>query len=60
MKGVKSWNFHSWNDFSLVLSQKIIGIPSPKTETIDIPGGYTDIIHSFERLSELDNNYKFR
>ena len=39
MKGVKFGDFHSWNDFSLILSEKTIGSPSPKTETIDIPGG---------------------
>ncbi len=39
MKGVRFGNFHSWNDFSLILTQKTIGTPSPKTETIDIPGG---------------------
>ena len=39
MKGVKFGNQHSWNDFSLILSEKKIGSPSPKTETIDIPGG---------------------
>ena len=32
-------NYHSWNDFQLVLAAKTIGTPSPKTETIDIPGG---------------------
>ena len=39
MKGVKFGNYHSYDDFKLILSQKKIGTPSPKTETIDIPGG---------------------
>jgi hypothetical protein len=39
MKGIKFGNYHSYDDFSLILSQKTIGAPSPKTETIDIPGG---------------------
>ena len=39
MKGIKFGNYHSWNDFSLILSQKTIGTPSPKVETVDIPGG---------------------
>jgi phage-related protein len=39
MKGVKFGEYHSWNDFSLILSEKTIGSPSPKTEVIDIPGG---------------------
>jgi len=39
MKGVKFADFHSWDDFSLILSEKKIGTPPPKTEVIDIPGG---------------------
>lgn len=39
MKGVTFGNYHSWDDFSLVLNDKEIGAPSPKVETIDIPGG---------------------
>lgn len=39
MKGVKFGNYHSYDDFSLILSQKRIGTPSPKTDVIDIPGG---------------------
>ena len=39
MKGIKFGNYHSYNDFQLILATKTIGSPSPKTETIDIPGG---------------------
>jgi phage-related protein len=39
MKGVYFGNYHSYDDFNLILSSKTIGSPSPKTETIDIPGG---------------------
>lgn len=39
MKGVRFGNYHSYNDFNLILSQKTIGTPSPKTEVIEIPGG---------------------
>lgn len=39
MKGVTFGEYHSYNDFSLILSAKTIGSPSPKTEVIDIPGG---------------------
>ncbi len=39
MKGIRFGNYHSYNDFSLILSNKTIGTPSPKTEEIDIPGG---------------------
>lgn len=39
MIGVMFDNFHSFNDFSLILNSKEIEAPSPKTETVDIPGG---------------------
>jgi len=49
MKGIKFGNYHSFDDFNLILSQKIIGTPSPKTETIDIPGsdGVLDLTEFF-------------
>ena len=39
MKGITFGNYHSYNAFQLILATKTIGTPSPKTETIDIPGG---------------------
>lgn len=39
MNGVTFGNYHSFNDFQLLLTSKTIGAPTPKTETIDIPGG---------------------
>ena len=39
MKGITFGNYHSYNAFQLILGTKTIGTPSPKTETIDIPGG---------------------
>lgn len=39
MKGIKFGNYHSYDDFSLILSQKTISAPSPKVESIEIPGG---------------------
>lgn len=39
MIGVMFDNFHSFDDFSLILNSKEIEAPSPKTETVDIPGG---------------------
>ena len=39
MKGITFGSYHSYNDFQLILASKTIGSPSPKTETIDIPGG---------------------
>ena len=39
MNGVTFGNYHSYNDFQLLLTGKTIGAPSPKTEIVDIPGG---------------------
>ena len=39
MKGILFGSYHSYKDLHLVLSEKVIGTPSPKEETIDIPGG---------------------
>ena len=39
MKGIMFGSYHSYRDFQLILGSKTIGTPSPKTETIDIPGG---------------------
>ena len=39
MKGIRFGGYHSFNDLRLILASKTIGTPSPKTETIDIPGG---------------------
>ncbi len=38
MKGVKFDNLHTYNDFSLILSAKKIGVPQPKTELLEVPG----------------------
>ena len=38
MIGVKFDNFHSYYDFSLILSSKKIGVPQPKTELLEVPG----------------------
>ena len=39
MQGIRFGNYHSFNDLRLILATKTMGTPSPKTETIDIPGG---------------------
>lgn len=39
MNAVIFGSYHSYNDLQLILSQKTIGTPSPKVETVDIPGG---------------------
>ena len=38
MNGITFGEYHSYNDFDLILSSKSIEAPSAKTETIDIPG----------------------
>lgn len=38
MKGIIFGNKHSFNDFGLILTDKSIGFPSVKTETVDIIG----------------------
>jgi hypothetical protein len=61
MKGVSFGDFHSYRDFSLILSQKIIGAPSPKTETIDIPGGdgVLDLTEFFGETKYNNRNLSF-
>ena len=36
--GVTFGTKHSYDDLDLVLSSKEIGLPEPKTETVDVPG----------------------
>lgn len=38
MKGIKFDNYHSFDDFGLILSSKTIGSAEPKTELIEVPG----------------------
>lgn len=61
MKGVSFGDFHSYRDFSLILSQKTIGAPSPKTETIDIPGGdgVLDLTEFFGDVKYNNRNLSF-
>lgn len=49
MKGVFFGDYHSWDDFSLILSKPTISAPDIKTETIDIPGadGQLDLTEYF-------------
>ena len=39
MNGITFGEYHSYRDLQLVIADKTIGAPSPKVETIDIPGG---------------------
>ena len=54
-------NYHSWNDFQLILATKTIGTPSPKTETIDIPGGdgVLDLTEFFGETKYNNRNLSF-
>jgi len=38
MKGVTFGNYHSFEDLALILTQKIIGTPTPKKELVEISG----------------------
>ena len=38
MKGVTFDTYHSYRDFSLILSSKTVGAAEPKTELIEVPG----------------------
>lgn len=61
MKGIKFGNYHSYDDFSLILSQKTIGAPSPKVETIEIPGGdgVLDLSEFFGEVKYNNRNLSF-
>ena len=61
MKGINVGDFHSYRDFSLILSQKTISTPSPKTETIDIPGGdgVLDLTEFFGETKYNNRNLSF-
>lgn len=49
MKGITFGNLHSYRDLNLILTEKEIGSPEPKVETIDIPGsdGVLDLTEFF-------------
>ena len=61
MKGIKFGSYHSYNDFQLILASKTIGTPSPKTETIDIPGGdgVLDLTEFFGETKYGNRNLSF-
>lgn len=61
MKGVKFGNFHSWNDFSLILSNKKIGSPNAKITTVEIPGadGVLDISEFFGDIKYKNRTLSF-
>lgn len=61
MIGVKFGGYHSWDDFSLILSQKEIGVPAIKTSLIDIPGadGSLDITEYFGDVKYSNRKLSF-
>ena len=61
MKGIMFGNYHSWNDFQLILASKAIGTPSPKTEVINIPGGdgVLDLTEFFGETKYSNRNLSF-
>ena len=61
MKGIMFGHYHSWDDFQLILASKTIGTPSPKTETIDIPGGdgVLDLTDFFGEAKYSNRNLSF-
>lgn len=61
MKGVKFGDFHSWDDFFLVLGSKSIGSPKAKTSTVEIPGadGVLDISEYFGEVKYQNRTLSF-
>ena len=61
MKGVKFGEYHSYDDLSLILAQKTIKAPSPKTEIIDIRGGdgVLDLSEFFGEVKYENRNLSF-
>ena len=43
MQGVKFGEYHSYEDFGLILTKKTIGTPTPKTQIIEVPGADGEI-----------------
>lgn len=49
MKGISFGQYHSYDDFGLILNKKVISAPSPKTHYVDIEGadGSLDFSEAF-------------
>lgn len=49
MKGISFGNYHSYDDFGLILTKKVISAPSPKTHYVEIEGadGSLDFSEAF-------------
>lgn len=62
MNGIKFGNYHSWNDFSLVLQPDWeLEAAQPKVEQIDIPGGdgILDFTEAFGEIKYKNRKLKF-
>ncbi len=61
MKGVKFGNYHSYNDFALILQGKTIETPEAKTEYVDISGadGVLDLTEFFGDIKYKNRKLTF-
>ena len=61
MKGITFGNLHSYRDLNLILAEKVIGTPSPKTEFIEIPGsdGVLDFTEFFDGIKYNNRKLSF-
>ena len=61
MNGVIFGDYHSYDDFNLILSSKSIGAPSAKTEMITVPGadGVLDFTEFFGETRYNNRNLTF-
>ena len=62
LRGVQFGDYHSYEDWGLLLVQKTIGAPEPKTETVDVPGmdGVLDLTESLGLVRYSNRELKFR
>lgn len=61
MKGITFGNLHSYRDLNLILAEKVIGAPTPKTELIEIPGsdGVLDFTEFFDGIKYNNRKLSF-
>lgn len=62
MKGISFGNYHSYDDFNLLLVSKEVGSPSVKSREIDIPGadGSLDLTDFFGEAKYENLTHKFQ
>lgn len=61
MKGVTFGTLHSYNYFSLILSKRTIGNPTPKVREVDVPesDGVVDLTEYFGEVKYSNRTLKF-